>query len=225
MDELNMEYNSSRELLIMPEYGRNVQKLVEHAKTITDDKERQVLVEKIVDLMMQMNPQNKSMEDYREKLWKHLFKIGKYKIEVESPYGKPSPLDDQKKPDRVPYPQIDAKYRHYGHNVQKLIRQALAMPEGRKRATFVSVISSYMKLAYLTWNKEHYVSDDVIKADLLALSGGKLIMPEETSITNLASSSPMQTNKKKKRPGGHMGGNNGFKHKNKNKRKNPPKGL
>ena len=218
MDELNMEYNSARELLIMPEYGRNVQKLVEHAKTVTDDKERQALIEKIVDLMMQMNPQNKSMEDYREKLWKHLFKIAKYNIEVTSPYGRPSELDDQKKPDRVAYPQIDAKYRHYGHNVQKLIRQALAMPDGPKKASFVAVISSYMKLAYLTWHKEHYVSDDVIKADLLALSGGKLIMPEETSITNLTSGSPVQMNKKKKRPGGHMGGNNNI-YKNKNKHK------
>lgn len=220
MDELNMEYNSARELLIMPEYGRNVQKLVDYAKEVEDNRERQALVEKIIDLMMQMNPQNKNMEDYREKLWKHLFRIAEYDIQVNSPYGNPSESEDRKKPERVPYPQNDAKYRHYGHNVQRLLKEALAMEEGPKRDGFVAVIGSYMKLAYLTWNKDHYVSDEVIKADLLALSDGKLRMPDDTSITNLASpGSGMAAAKKKKRPGGHQGNNNNYKNKNKNKRK------
>lgn len=215
-----MEYNSARELLIMPEYGRNVQKLVDYAKEVEDNRERQALVEKIIDLMMQMNPQNKNMEDYREKLWKHLFRIAEYDIQVNSPYGNPSVLEDRKKPERVPYPQNDAKYRHYGHNVQRLLKEALAMEEGPKRDGFVAVIGSYMKLAYLTWNKDHYVSDEVIKADLLALSDGKLRMPDDTSITNLASpGSGMAGAKKKKRPGGHQGNNNNYKNKNKNKRK------
>lgn len=223
MDELNMEYNSSRELLIMPEYGRNVQKLVEYAKKVEDTRERQALVEKIIDLMMQMNPQNKNMEDYREKLWKHLFKIAEYDLEAVSPYGRPSELEMNKRPERVPYPENDAKYRHYGHNVQRLIKQALAMEPGPKRDGFVAVIGSYMKLAYLTWNKDHYVSDEVIKADLQGLSDGKLQMPNEASITNLAgNNSGSSSIKKKKRPGGHQGGgnnNNNYKNKIKNKRK------
>ncbi|MCB9266617.1 MAG: DUF4290 domain-containing protein, partial [Lewinellaceae bacterium] len=182
-----MEYNSAREDLIIPEYGRNVQKLINHAKTIEDPAFRQKFVEAVVDLMQQMHPQSRNIDDYRDRLWKHVFRIAKYELDVTPPSGqKPRPEDSRKRPEKVDYPVMEAKFRHYGHNVQQLIKKALSMPEGPKRDGFVAVIGSYMKLAYRTWNKEHYVSDDIIKGDLESLSNGQLSLDDNASIDHLS---------------------------------------
>ncbi len=184
---LNMEYNSQRELLVIPEYGRNVQRLILHAKTIDDDEKRQAFVERMIDLMYQMHPQNRNIEDYKEKLWKHIFRIAEYDLKVTPPSGIiPTPEDIYKRPEVVPYPKSEARFRHYGNNVTQLIKKAITMEEGPIRDGFTKVIGSYMKLAYKTWNREHFVSDEVIKNDLLTLSEGNLILAEEISIDNLA---------------------------------------
>ena len=204
MNEHNMEYNSARENLAIPEYGRHVQNLVNHAKTIEDDDYRQAFVERVLDLMMQMHPQNKIMDDYKEKLWKHLFRIANYDLKVRVPGGHiPTREEAEKKPEMIPYPASEARYRHYGNNVQRLIKKALEMEEGPVRDGFVATIGSYMKLAYRTWNKEHYVSDDVIKNDLETLSGGKLTLDDDASIDVLSS-----TNRgRRKKPTSNNGNN------------------
>jgi hypothetical protein len=160
--------------------------LIKHALTIEDPEYRQAFVEEIIELMLQMSPQNRIFEEQRLKLWHHVFRITNYEIDVMPPNGeKPQPEDRFIQPERVKYPEITATYRHYGHNVQKLIRKALAMEEGPKREGFVAVIGSYMKLAYKTWIKEHYVSDEIIKSDLEKLSAGKLQLPEGIFLDNL----------------------------------------
>lgn len=196
-NELNMEYNSSREKLSIPEYGRNVQRLILHARRIDNKELRQAFVEKVVNLIQQMHPQNRNIEDYTEKLWKHIFRIADYDLDVLPPSGViPTPGDIRKKPEVIPYPQSPPKFRHYGRNVQQLINKALTMEEGPILEGFKKVIGSYMKLAYKTWNREHYVSDEVIKNDLLSLSGGKLILDEDISIDELA-------NARKRKKGPH----------------------
>ena len=184
-----MEYNSSKEILVIPEYGRHVQNMVRHARTIENDEERQVYVETIVKLMMQMHPQNKNLEDYRDKMWKHVFRIAEYDLDVMPPNGvKPTAEDKKKRPERVNYPVKGTKFRHYGHNVLSLIKKARAMKDGPKKDGFVQVIGSYMKLAYKTWNKEHYVSDDIIIEQLTTLSEGELEVLEDASLDNLTRS-------------------------------------
>lgn len=193
---LNMEYNSQRELLIIPEYGRNIQRLILHAKAIEDDEERQLFVEKVLRLMQQMHPQNRNIEDYKERLWKHVFRIAEYDLAVTPPSGIiPNPEDYKKKPEKIAYPLSEAKFRHYGNNVQQLIKKAVSMDPGPKLDGFIQVIGAYMKLAYKTWNKEHFVSDEIIKGDLLSLSDGKLTLPENMSIDDLANA------KKRKKSG------------------------
>lgn len=185
--ELQLEYNSQRNELIIPEYGRHVQKLIAHAKTIEDVAMQRAFIDEVVDLMMQIHPQSRSIEDYREKLWKHVYRIANYDLNAMPPSGiTPKPEDAIKKPDRVDYPLSEAQFRHYGHNVQKLVTKALSMEPGPKRDGFVAVIGSYMKLAYRTWNKDHYVSDDVIKGDLETLSKGQLVLDESASFDSLA---------------------------------------
>lgn len=182
-----MEYNSKKEELIIPEYGRNIQAMIRYARELPNRAERQAFIEEIVILMMQMHPQNRNLEDYRDKMWKHVFRIAEYNLDVMPPNGEiPRPEDSRKKPEKVPYPTKETKFRHYGHNVQRLVAKALQMEEGPKKEGFVQVIGSYMKLAYKTWNREHYVSDDIIIDDLEHLSGGKLKLLEDASLDNLS---------------------------------------
>lgn len=188
-----MEYNSRKEELVIPEYGRNVQAMIRFAREVPDRVARQRYIEQIVALMMQMHPQNRNLDDYREKMWKHVFRIAEYKIDVMPPNGEiPKPEDSRKRPDKVPYPTKETKFRHYGHNVQRLVAKALQMEDGPKKEGFVQVIGSYMKLAYKTWNREHYVSDDIIIEDLEHLSGGKLKMMEDAYLDNLSKNTTLR---------------------------------
>ena len=199
-----MDYNSSREELIIPEYGRNVQKLINHAKAIENAEERQAFAERIVGLMMQMHPQNRNLDDYRDKMWRHLFRIANFELDVMPPNGViPTPETAYKKPDIIPYPKSTARFRHYGNNVQDLINKAIAMEEGPKKDGFAGVIGSYMKLAYRTWNKEHYISDEIIKNDLATLSEGALKMDDDVSIENLSVPSRKRSSKRNDNRGGH----------------------
>lgn len=187
MKEHNMEYNTQKENLEIPEYGRNVQMLIKHGMSIEDPTYRQAFIEEVIELMLQMSPQNRNLEELRLKLWHQVFRITDYQIDVMPPNGeKPNPESRFKKPERVRYPEKTATYRHYGHNVQQLIRKALSMEPGPIRDGFVAVIGSYMKLAYKTWIKEHYVSDEIIISDLERLSGGKLTLPSGAFLDNLA---------------------------------------
>jgi len=199
-----MEYNSSREELIIPEYGRHIQDMVRYARTIEDPDQRQMFIEEVVNLIMQMHPQNRNLDDYRDKMWKHVFRIAEYDLDVMPPSGnKPTTDDKRKRPDHVPYPVKGTKFRHYGHNVLTLIEKAKSMEDGPKKDGFVQTIGSYMKLAYKTWNREFYVSDDIIIEDLETLSGGELVPVEDASLDNLSRSSPRRSTSGPKQ---HRGG-------------------
>ncbi len=183
---INMSYNSELEGLIMPEYGRNVQQLVRYAQTIQNDDYRQSFCEEIINLIQRLYPQSRNIEDYREKLWKHLFQIAKYKLNATTPSGiVPTPEDLKKKPQPVAYPKNETKFRHYGSNIRKLIDKAIQTEDEDVRDGLVNTIGSYMKLSYKTWNREHFISDDVIKRDLDTLSDGKLVLEDGNSLDGL----------------------------------------
>ena len=220
-----LEYNSIRSLLVIPEYGRNVQKLIRHGKEIEDRDERQKYMERIVDLMLQMSPQNKNLDDYKDRLWRHVFRIGGYDLDVTPPNGiKPTPEDERKRPEMIGYAANQTRFRHYGHNVQNLIKKARAMEAGPIRDGFVEVIGNYMKMAYKTWNKEHYVSDDTIIEDLERLSNGELEITENASLDTLSNA-----NRRKRRSNSSSSGrdrdrdrrgkNNSGKHNNNKRRR------
>lgn len=184
----NLEYNTQKVQLIIPEYGRNVQNLIEYAKTIEDDVERQHFAEAIVDLMFQMVPNNKNNPEYKDKLWRHFFRIANFEINVTPPNGEvPTPESVSLKPERLEYPDKDKDYKHYGNHVKRMINKALAMEDKEKQQEFAETIGAYMKLAYRTWSKEHFVSDETVKADLKKLSKGVLIVNEETALDSLSS--------------------------------------
>jgi uncharacterized membrane protein YgcG len=180
MNQLDISYNTEREAIRYPEYGRVIQGMLMFAKTIEERPKRQKTVEAIINMMQLINPVgNRNLEDYREKLWNHAFAIAHYELDVTPPAGIIIVREDEKpKPDAVDYPPATKRFRHYGRGVQSLIQKAIEMPDGPKKEGFVEVIASYMKLAYKTWNKEHYVSDDIVKDDLEMLSDGQLVLHE-----------------------------------------------
>jgi hypothetical protein len=183
---LNINYNTQKAQLILPEYGRNVQDIIEYAKTIEDVAEKQATIEEVMKLMLQMTAPGKTMEELGEKLWKHIYQIAKYDLPGVVPVGEiPTPEKERSVPGPLGYPPQSTRYRHYGSHVQQLVRKAIELEDGPVKDGFVSAIGSYMKLAYKTWNKEHYVSDDIIKSDLLSLSEGKLSLDDDASISNM----------------------------------------
>lgn len=176
---ISLDYNSQKENLVISEYGRYVQELVDWCKTLDEQPKRQVAAEAIIEIMRIVNPQKNTNEDTTDKLWQHFFRIADYDLDVKTPSGetptRPNPADIDR---HLHYPVLEARFRHYGHNIQNLVRKAQEMEAGEKRDELVNIIGSYMKLAYKTWNREHYVSDEVIKADLEALSDHKLSLEE-----------------------------------------------
>lgn len=180
---LSLEYNSMRDKLIFSEYGRSVQKLVNYAKRLENKGERQAAVEEIVEIINQLNPQTKNVLEYKQKLWRHIYKMADYDIDIDNPHGDIPTEDEFKiKPDQVPYPQHEFNWRHYGYNIRVMIDKALKMEEGPVKQGFVETILSYMKLSYRTWNKEHFVSDDIIISDLAVMSGNQLSVHEDHTI-------------------------------------------
>ncbi len=181
------EYNSQRPLLVIPEYGRHVQKMIDFAKTIEDRERRQHTAEAIVELMSQMVPQGKHVEDHRDKLWKHFFRIADYEIDVMPENGQIPTPPVPPTLESLPYTQSRLEYRHYGKYVMQLIKEAVEMEDEEKKAGFVRIIAAYMKLAYRTWNRDHSISDENIQADIHMMSEGKLTLPEGTNLDFLGS--------------------------------------
>ena len=168
-----MEYNTEREHLIIPEYGRHVQKMVKHATQIKDKKERTECVEAIITFMGQMNPHLRDVQDFTHKLWDHLFIMSDFELDIESPYPKPKKEKLEEKPKKMPYPKTNIKIPFYGINVQKMIAHACKMKDGELKETMAGMIANHMKKDYLNWNKA-FVDNQTILNHLNKLSEGKL---------------------------------------------------
>jgi len=173
MHELEMEYNTSRNHLSMKEYGRHIQKMVEHVLTIEDKEQRQKNAFAVIELMGFLNPHLKNVEDFRHKLWDHLFFISEFKLEVESPYPIPTRETLKAKPERLPYPKRYPKHNHLGKNIEHVIDKALKEENPDKKQGFANSIAYYMKLTYSNWHKE-LVNDDTIQAELSSITKGEL---------------------------------------------------
>jgi len=171
---MELEYNTSRSRMLMPEYGRNVQKMVEFLLTVEDPEKRLRNAETVIELMGTLNPHLKVIEDYKHKLWDHLYQMTNFTLDVASPYPPPTPESVFKKPEVLPYPQEQVPHRHLGKNLEALIQKAIAEENPEKKRGFTQAVGYYMKLAYTNWHKEP-VHDDMIKNELRELTGGKLI--------------------------------------------------
>jgi len=168
-----MQYNTTRNDMSMREYGRHIQKMVEYLLTIEDKEKRQQQAQVVIELMGFLNPHLKNVEDFRHKLWDHLFFISDFKLDVDSPYPKPAKETYKQKPDPLPYPKRYPKFSHLGKNLEIIVDKALKEQDPEKKAGFANAIAYYMKLAYSNWHKE-LVHDDAIRSELNNITGGQL---------------------------------------------------
>lgn len=171
--EFDLEYNSERPHLIIPEYGRHVQKLIDNCVAIEDPEERNKMARAIVDVMGNLQPHLRDVPDFKHKLWDQLFIMSDFKLDAESPYPKPEREELAAKPESLAYPKYDSKYRFYGNNIQTMIAVALTWEEGEAREALYFAIANHMKKCYLNWNKDT-VDDHIIYNHLLDLSKGKI---------------------------------------------------
>jgi hypothetical protein len=174
-----MEYNSVRNQLVMREYGRYLQRMVENVMNIEDPQKRHEQARVIIELMGFFNPQLKNLEDYRHKLWDHLFFISDFKLEVESPYPIPQKETYKSKPDPLPYPGKYIRHTHLGHNLESVIKKAVKEEDAEKKEGYANSIAYYMKLAYTNWHQEA-VSDESIRTELYDITDGKLDFTNNT---------------------------------------------
>ncbi len=192
-----MEYNTSRKHLAIPEYGRHIQKMIDHAVALENKEERNKAVQTVIDIMSNLNTPNvRDVADFKQKLWNHLHIMSDFQLDVDSPYEKPVKEVLNKKPERLSYSDKDIAYKHYGRTIELLIEKVISIEDEEKKNSLVEVIANHMKKSYVHWNK-NYVNDDVIIAQLKEISKGKLNVPENLRL-NRASSGD-STNKTKKR--------------------------
>lgn len=196
-----MEYNSGRPKMIIPEYGRHIQKMVDYATGIEDQEERNRCARAIITVMGQLNPHLRDVADFKHKLWDHLFIMSNFTLEVDSPYEKPDPSVLEEKPELLSYPAANYKYRHYGKIIEDLILKATEFEEGDKKKALTASIANLMKRTYLIWNSDS-VNDDVISKDLNEMSGGKLSVPKDFEYAQTNELVTRKFTKKRKRPQG-----------------------
>ena len=157
----------------MREYGRHIQKMIEHLVSIEDPDRRQANAQAVIELMGFLNPHLKNVEDFRHKLWDHLFLISDFKLEVKSPYPIPTKETLKAKPKPLHYPKRYPKFSHLGKNLEVVINKALKEENPDKRLGFANAVAYYMKLAYNNWHKE-IVHDDAIQQELTGITDGQL---------------------------------------------------
>ena len=172
-----MEYNTQRKKMELPEYGRSVQNMVDHALTIEDREERQRCANTIVNIMGGMFPHLRDVPDFKHKLWDHLFIISGFDLDVDAPYPMPAPESLNEEPLPVPLQKRPLKAAHYGRNIENMLDLIAEHEEGEVKIAMIRTLAAYMKQQYIIWNKDT-VSDATIFQDMEQLSGGRIKVPE-----------------------------------------------
>lgn len=200
----DLEYNTEREHLIIPEYGRHMQKMINYAKGLSTKEERDKVSKAIISVMGNLQPHLRDVPDFQHKLWDQLFIMSDFELDAESPYPKPSREELQSRPEPLKYPQNHPKYRFYGNNIKTMIDVANTWEEGELKEALIFTIANHMKKCFLNWNKDT-VEDEVIFNHLRELSGGKIdLKGNDEDLTDATSllrtkkkfSSSSNTNKK-----------------------------
>ncbi len=195
-----MEYNTTLNKLILPEYGRNVQKLVENAVKIEDIEERKKYVDGIINLMGRMYPYLRDLRDFKHKLWDHLVIMSKFELGEDSPFPAPESATFAGKPEKIPYKSKNFRYKHFGKNIIDMLKYAVEMEDGEDKKLLTALIANHMKKLYLTWSKD-MVTDEFIFQKIKELSDGKIEVDESIILSNshnLVNNNKKQQKRKRK---------------------------
>ena len=172
-----MDYNSQRKRLILPEYGRNIQMMVDHLATIQDREERTRAAKTVISVMGNLDPHLRDVPDFRHKLWDHLMIMSNFTLDIDSPYPLPEKDILEEKPEKMPYNNHRIKYKHYGLLTEKLIEKIKETEDQEIKRVLTVLTANHMKKSFLTWNKDS-VEDEQIYDDINTLYGGNIEMPE-----------------------------------------------
>lgn len=198
-----MDYNTNRENMVIPEYGRNIQKMIEYTVGIEDREKRNKSAAFIVRVMSQMKPGIQESSDYMQTLWDHMHIISQFKLDVDSPYPAPGEEVLTRKPSKIEYSDKRIKLRHYGRTIEEIVAKATEFEDGEEKDALIYAIANYMKRSYLTWNRES-VNDGTIAIHLEEMSGGKLIFKQDKPLISISEVVPKNkafSAPKKKKPG------------------------
>ena len=195
---IKLYYNTEVEKLEMPEYGRNVLKMVEQLRDIPDKAKRTEQAAAVVKVMESLNPQVHQQDNFMQKLWDHLFIIAGYDLDVDSPYPKPQPEIVNSKPDPIPLNTKPIRARHYGRNIENIMNLISEQEDGEVKTEMIRSLAVYMRQQYLIWNKDT-VADETIFADIERLSDGRVKVPQGMELTKISSDAQFS------RPGMNMG--------------------
>lgn len=190
-----MEYNTSRNKLFIPEYGRNIQKMIEYTVSIEDREKRSRMAETIISIMGQIHPQLRDIGDFQHKLWDHLFIISNFKLDIDAPYPPPTLETLSNKQQKTEYNKNNIRFRHYGKNIELMIHKAIEYEDGQEKDALTTTIANHLKKLYLTWNRDS-VNDEQIEQHLSLLSNGKLKLSKNTKL-NLTSDILARTRRKR----------------------------
>ncbi|MBU3675751.1 MAG: DUF4290 domain-containing protein [Chitinophagaceae bacterium] len=168
-----MEYNTTREQLRIKEYGRGIHDMVKQLKQMSDKEQRQKNAEALIEIMALLSPQQKTIDDYKQKLWDHLFLMADYDLDVESPYPMPVREEKQRKPEPLPYPKTKIRWNHFGKKFESIFDKAMAETDEEKKQGYIQILMLFMRLSYTNWHKGQ-VQDDMLRDELLAMSKGQL---------------------------------------------------
>jgi hypothetical protein len=193
---MTFDYNTTRKKLILAEYGRNVQNMVKYIVELPTKDERNRYAQVVIDLMGFLNPHLRDVADFKHKLWDHLHIISDFKIDVDSPYPKPSEDAIRFKPAPLAYPQQRIRYKHYGKTVELMISKARAIDEPARKQHMIQAIANFMKMAYVTWNKDT-VADETIIKDLRDMSNGDLQLQENVNLNRVEFRAPAPVNRQR----------------------------
>ena len=180
-----MKYNTKREALIIPEYGRHVQEMINHAVTLDKKDEQQKCVDAIIAFMGQMNPHFRDVKEFTHKLWDHLHIMSNFKLDIKSPYPKPQSEKLQEKPEKMDYPKNKIKFSYYGNTIQNMISTALEM-DGEEKSILTGMIANQMKKSYILFNQGS-VDNNMIKLHLKQMSNNQLSLDDDFEFIRSAS--------------------------------------
>ena len=184
IDTCKLLYNTERVKLYIPEYGRNVQKMVDYLKTIGDREKRNEQARAIVKVMEIINPAVHLQDNYEQKLWDHLHIISGFDLDVDSPYPAPAPESLHEKPKMVPMADKPIKATHYGRNIENFIELIAGMEDGEQKTSMIRTLATYMRQQYLIWNKDT-VSDATIFQDIERLSDYRIKVPDGLQLSRI----------------------------------------
>ena len=196
-----MDYNTQREKLILPEYGRHVQKMIEQVKAIEDKEKRSEQMRAVVQVMGILNPQIRELSDYKHKLWDHAQLIGGFDLDIDAPYPAPTAQQFETRPDIITLPDKPVKAACYGRNIENMINLIADREDDEIKKEMIRTLALYMRQQYLIWNKDN-VAEETIFADIERLSDGRLKVPEDVHLGAIQ-------NANYSRPGISVGGNGG----------------